>query len=165
MENIYRYLAFAVGFKVLYHFIMYKKYPMSQIEQELGVQNGFNVSDKTRYLIASCIAIPAIIIELLGWKEAGWTPLNPIKVDKQKKLFGGIYDYIRHPIYLCEFSWFATLSILMNSPFLLITSGIIAAPCCYHMCRSDEMQAINHFGDEYKRYMDKTGMFFPKMSQ
>mmetsp|Transcript_9128 Transcript_9128/g.8210 ORF Transcript_9128/g.8210 Transcript_9128/m.8210 type:complete len:227 (-) Transcript_9128:199-879(-) len=162
LSNYFRYAAFGCGTLCLYHFLLYPKYPIKDIQDGLGIPDKFDLNDKTRYLIASLIAIPAIIIELFGWKEAKWTPLNPAKFEKEKELFGGIYNYIRHPIYLCEFSWFYTLSLLLNNPSLLILSGVIMQPACYALCKADEMDAINHFGDRYKKYCDKTGFWFPK---
>eukprot|EP00484_Ammonia_sp_Unknown_P010661 CAMPEP_0197055902 /NCGR_PEP_ID=MMETSP1384-20130603/75200_1 /TAXON_ID=29189 /ORGANISM="Ammonia sp." /LENGTH=167 /DNA_ID=CAMNT_0042489655 /DNA_START=30 /DNA_END=530 /DNA_ORIENTATION=+ len=104
LANYFRYAAFGMGCAVIYHFWMYQKYPL-QAQQELGIPSEFSLSKKQRYLIASCIAIPALIVEALGWKEAKLTPLSPAKFETEKELFGGIYDYIRHPIYLSEFSW------------------------------------------------------------
>eukprot|EP01084_Bolivina_argentea_P111401 198773_1 len=115
-----RYAAWVTGSAVIYHFMLYPDHRLTKIENNLNIPNEFNLSKKQRYGIAAFIAIPAIIIELLGWKEAKWTVFAP---HTQKELFGGIYNYIRHPIYLCEFSWFYTLSILMNDPFLFIISG------------------------------------------
>ena len=166
IANYFRYAAFTCATIALYHFVLYTRYPLKQIEDKSGfeIPKQFNLSDKTRYLLASCIAIPALIIEFLGWKEAKWTMLNPGKFEKQKELFGGIYNYIRHPIYLGEFSWFYTISLLLNNPTLFIISGVIMQPACYSICKSDEMELINHFGDKYKKYCDKTGFWFPKLS-
>ena len=106
LSNYLRYAAFGFGTLAVYHFLLYPKYEVKEVKKTLGIPDKFDMNDRTRYFIASCIAIPAIIIELLGWKEAKWTPLNPAKFEKEKELSGGIYNYIRHPIYLCEFSWF-----------------------------------------------------------
>ena len=162
LANYFRYGVIGAGCMVLYHYLLYPRYPLKDMENSLGIPSKFNLSDKQRYFIASCIAIPAIIIELLGWKEAKWSPIIPSKADKQKQLFGGVYNYIRHPIWFCEYSWFYTLALLMNHPFLLLISGVIMQPSCYLICKYDEKDAIDHLGQEYQDYRKKVGFWFPK---
>eukprot|EP01083_Nonionella_stella_P044200 119097_1 len=163
-SNYYRYASFGFGALVLYHFLLYPNYPLKQVEKHLGISQTFRLSKKQRYLIASCIAIPALIIEFFGWKEAKSRPLNPGGQHASNyKIFGGIYNYVRHPIYICEFSWFYTLSLLLNNPFCLVLSGIVIQPACYHICKSDEMDATHILGDEYREYARRTGFWIPKM--
>eukprot|EP01084_Bolivina_argentea_P061476 112348_1 len=162
----FRWGILGAGALTMYHFLLYSKYPIKKMENKLNVSNKFNVSDKTRYIIASCIAIPALIVEILGWMEAKSAPLNPGKTQNiiyKAKLYGGVYNYMRHPIFFCEFTWCYTLSLLLNNPMLLVISGVIMQPACYIMCKFDEKDALNKFGNEYKQYMDRTGFWFPKL--
>ncbi len=164
-QRFYKYLTIAAGALATYHFILYPKYPLKEAENKLNIPSKFNLSKEWRFTIATCIAIPALIIEVLGWREIGMAPIDP---DKQefigyKELFGGIYNHIRHPIYFAEFSWFYTLSLLMNNPFCLLISGLIMQPACYDMCRQDEIECESRFGNEYKKYKEHTGFWFPKL--
>eukprot|EP00485_Elphidium_margaritaceum_P012852 CAMPEP_0202707978 /NCGR_PEP_ID=MMETSP1385-20130828/20250_1 /ASSEMBLY_ACC=CAM_ASM_000861 /TAXON_ID=933848 /ORGANISM="Elphidium margaritaceum" /LENGTH=228 /DNA_ID=CAMNT_0049366835 /DNA_START=28 /DNA_END=714 /DNA_ORIENTATION=- len=163
IANYCRYASFACGGLALYHFLLYPRYPLKEAEQNLNIPSQFGLSSTQRRIIASCIAIPAIIVELLGWKEAKSTPLNVTKIDHQKQMFGGIYDYVRHPIYFCEFSWMYTLSLLLDSPFLLAVSAVVMQPACYVLCKYDEQDAIHHFGESYKKYCKRTAFWIPNI--
>jgi protein-S-isoprenylcysteine O-methyltransferase Ste14 len=53
---------------------------------------------------------------------------------------------------------------LCNSPFLAIYS-IIWLPFFHLMSMAEERDLLIRYGDEYKTYMNGTGMYFPKTSR
>jgi len=73
----------------------------------------------------------------------------------------GLYSYIRHPQYLGLGMTGLGLSILWPR-FLVITLWTIMLALYYILARDEERRMTGQFGTEYRVYMDKTGMFFPK---
>lgn len=73
----------------------------------------------------------------------------------------GPYRWIRHPLYtvgLLAFIGFSLLSAMWVTPLLLM----VGAPVLIRRTRIEEQQLIQRFGDEYLRYMQTTGRFFPR---
>ena len=79
---------------------------------------------------------------------------------KGKLVTGGIYAYIRHPQYtgflLITFGMlleWATIPLLIMWPILFLLY--------YRLARKEEGYMEQEFGDEYRLYKSKTGMFLP----
>ncbi|NIO21200.1 MAG: isoprenylcysteine carboxyl methyltransferase, partial [Candidatus Aenigmarchaeota archaeon] len=76
----------------------------------------------------------------------------------------GIYTYMRHPqytgIYLAIFGqlihW-PTIPTLILFPFIFVAY--------YTLSRKEEKVMIKKFGDEYREYIKKVPMFFPRWEQ
>ncbi len=74
----------------------------------------------------------------------------------------GIYHYIRHPQYTgfflitlgMMFDWL-TLPMLIMWPLLMLLY--------YRLARREEADMEKEFGDEYRAYRARTGMFFPRL--
>jgi protein-S-isoprenylcysteine O-methyltransferase Ste14 len=72
----------------------------------------------------------------------------------------GLYRYLRHPQYAgflllalgALFEW-ATLPLLILWPVLAVMY--------YRLARKEEAELEEHFGDEWRHYAARTGMFFP----
>lgn len=74
----------------------------------------------------------------------------------------GVYKYIRHPQYAAHLVWaLAQLLLIPNwiagSSFLLFS-----IPLYFYRIPKEETMMIKQFGEEYKRYIKKTGRIFPK---
>jgi protein-S-isoprenylcysteine O-methyltransferase Ste14 len=97
------------------------------------------------------------------------------KPDSQRKedaLFGlekttalvtsGLYKYIRHPMYssLLFLAWgiFFKRPDWLNGILAIITTGFLIATA-----RVEEKEDILFFGPVYEEYMEKTGMFLPRV--
>jgi protein-S-isoprenylcysteine O-methyltransferase Ste14 len=75
----------------------------------------------------------------------------------------GIYSYIRHPQYtgfilmtLGLLIHWATIPLLVMWPLLVIQY--------YRLAKKEEKEMLSQFGEEYKEYMEKVPMFFPRLS-
>jgi protein-S-isoprenylcysteine O-methyltransferase Ste14 len=73
----------------------------------------------------------------------------------------GLYSYIRHPQYLGLGLTGLGLSILWPR-FLTITLWTVMLVLYYLLAKDEERRMANQFGSEYREYMSRTGMFFPK---
>lgn len=74
---------------------------------------------------------------------------------------GGLYSRIRHPQYLGLGLAGIGLSILWPR-FLVIALWAVMATLYFLLAKDEERRMLGQFGDEYGRYMDRTGMFLPR---
>ena len=74
----------------------------------------------------------------------------------------GVYKYIRHPIYTAHLLW-ALGQLLLIPNWIAGPSFILFTILLYfYRIPKEEDMMIKQFSEEYRRYMKKTGMIFPK---
>ena len=73
---------------------------------------------------------------------------------------GGVYRWIRHPQYLALATAGLGLAILWPR-FLTVVLWTLMVGVYYLLARDEERRMVNTFGDQYGRYMARTGMFMP----
>ena len=81
----------------------------------------------------------------------------------QKLITSGAYARIRHPIYTAAIlSQIAAVLFLLNA--LLIVNAFACILIAYHKAKLEEklLSSKEAFGLAYIRYIERTGMFFPK---
>jgi len=66
----------------------------------------------------------------------------------------GIYSVVRHPQYL-GFMLFVFSLVLMSQHWLSVFSGVMGSALFYKDVLREEQMAIEKFGDDYRRYMQK----------
>jgi protein-S-isoprenylcysteine O-methyltransferase Ste14 len=73
---------------------------------------------------------------------------------------GGVYNFIRHPLYssLLILTWGIFFKILSGAGLAL---ALVASLLLIATARSDEAECIQTFGPEYREYMQRTRMFIP----
>ncbi|NHI82995.1 MAG: isoprenylcysteine carboxylmethyltransferase family protein [Candidatus Thorarchaeota archaeon] len=71
----------------------------------------------------------------------------------------GPYGRIRHPSYASYLLCFLGLFLLL--PSVVSCLLFLGFPGYYILADSEELNLMNHFGDEYRAYMKKTGRFLP----
>lgn len=166
--SYFRWTSFCIATLGIYNYLLYNKYRLKNIETLFNIPKTFGITNKTRYRISGFIGFFALIIEFLGWKEIGLLPLIPnenIIRNNEKQLVNGIYKYIRHPIYVCEFSWMFNIAFILDDPMLMLFSIFMWTPAGYLLCKFDEKELLDIFGDEYKKYMINTGFIVPKLNK
>jgi len=77
---------------------------------------------------------------------------------------GGLYSRIRHPQYLGLGLAGIGLSILWPR-FLVVALWAVMATLYYLLAKDEERRMLGQFGEEYRRYMDRTGMFLPRRAE
>jgi protein-S-isoprenylcysteine O-methyltransferase Ste14 len=73
---------------------------------------------------------------------------------------GGLYRWIRHPQYLALGATGLGLAILWPR-FLTIVLWVVMVGLYYLLARDEERRMVNQFGDRYREYIARTGMFLP----
>lgn len=108
-------------------------------------------------LFAAVIGIPALILMLVGVRDAGEEAIRP---RKEHTMYGGIYQKIRHPQAAGEVFLFLVIALLLNSPFLALFS-LVYFPIFWIMCWAEEQDLLLRYGEAYAEYCRKVGRFFP----
>ena len=77
----------------------------------------------------------------------------------------GSYRYVRHPVYAAFSSVGALgLALYFNHPVFLI--WVVAVQLLWHwLVRFEEQSMVEEFGEEYERYMQRTGRFIPRFGR
>ena len=112
-----------------------------------------------------------VVIAILGFALMQWAQITlanswsdtPRMMKEQTLITSGPYHFIRHPIY--------TAFILILSSTLFVSSNWLIGLCWAGMTilevvsriRFEESLMIEYFGDQYRKYMKKTGRLFPKL--
>jgi protein-S-isoprenylcysteine O-methyltransferase Ste14 len=116
-------------------------------------------------LLLACIAPLALGIQSLRIRGK---PNKEERPDSQllaferttKLVTGGIYKYIRHPLYssLLLLAWGAFFKAPTQTG---ITLALLAALFLNATAKADEAECVQTFGTEYQEYMQRTKMFIP----
>ena len=113
-------------------------------------------------LIGILITIPCLIILLKGMRDAGQESIQP---SKETPMYGGIYNYIRHPQSLGEFPLFIAIAFIVNSWFLIILMSVYVIIYVPIMIYYEEQDLIKRFGEKYRQYQKRTGALFPRFKK
>ncbi len=111
-------------------------------------------------IIGVIILIPCTIIWIFGVKAAGSESMTP---STETRMYGGIYNHIRHPQTIGEFPWFVVCALFINSLFLVIWTTLFIVIYTPIMIHFEEKDLVKRFGDAYREYQQRTGAIFPKI--
>ena len=116
------------------------------------------------------LGIPMVILAAwIIWRAhadlgRNWSPSLEV-VQEQKLVTEGIYRTLRHPIYTAMFLFTIAQALLLQN-WLAGLGGLLSFIPIYLMrVPREEQMMIDHFGDQYRDYMRKTGRFFPRLSR
>ncbi|MFW9918592.1 MAG: methyltransferase family protein [Candidatus Thorarchaeota archaeon] len=109
-------------------------------------------------ILAVLIAIPSFLLMGLGVRDAGEETLRP---KKEHEMYGGIYNWIRHPQSLGEVWTGHIIALVLNSTFLFLFS-FLWIPIFFYMSIVEERDLILRYGESYIEYRRQVGMYFPK---
>jgi len=74
----------------------------------------------------------------------------------------GPYRWVRHPLYTVGSSFVVSLGLTADSWFIAAL-GILAFVVMAVRTPAEEANLIAKFGDEYRRYMERTGRYLPRL--
>jgi endonuclease/exonuclease/phosphatase (EEP) superfamily protein YafD/protein-S-isoprenylcysteine O-methyltransferase Ste14 len=148
----YRFAAMALMFLIMGNYIVYYFYPLP-----LPLPHTFPWAWWVSGLIAALLAIPSGYLVVRGMRDAGAEAAAP---RPEQKLFGGIYNHIRHP-QAWEAVWWFVLALALHSPFLTLFS-LLLLPVEYTMVMAEERDLVLRFGQQYEDYRQRTGAFWPR---
>ena len=73
----------------------------------------------------------------------------------------GPYRWVRHPFYVCAALVTLAVSLISANAFFLVAGGLILL-LLFFRTRVEEANLVSRFGEDYRKYMDRTGRFFPR---
>lgn len=74
----------------------------------------------------------------------------------------GVYNRIRHPMYLSEILLYLGLLIISMSLAAAVV-WLVAIGFLYLICRYEERLLLNRFGEEYRSYIREVPMWLPRL--
>ena len=89
------------------------------------------------------------------------TPTVSIREEHQL-VTEGPYRYIRHPLYTFGFIAMVGMAVLAANWFILAML-LVAMTAIFARTQQEEEKLIERFGDEYVRYMERTGRYLPRL--
>lgn len=114
--------------------------------------------------IAAVIGLPCCWLMYWTLSSLGKNLTNTVVTRAEAQLVvGGPYRWVRHPFYV-------TTALLIGSVSLISCSGLIAVGGTLVLTLlavrtpREERKLIDKFGDEYVRYAERTGRFFPRFN-
>ncbi|MBN1216024.1 MAG: isoprenylcysteine carboxylmethyltransferase family protein [Candidatus Lokiarchaeota archaeon] len=110
-------------------------------------------------IIGIILLIPCVILFIKAIKDAGKESLFP---SPDTKMYGGMYNHIRHPQSISEFSFHTILGFFVNSWFMILFSLLWIIFYLPIMLTIEEKDLIKRYGDSYRNYRKETGMIIPK---
>ncbi|MHA1998733.1 MAG: methyltransferase family protein [Promethearchaeota archaeon] len=117
-------------------------------------------SNYTGAMIAGIIILVICVpIMAKGEMDAGSETMKP---SKDTKMYGGIYNHIRHPQTLGEWPTFIGMGFFINSWFIVILFLVWVIIYTPIMISLEEKDLVRRFGDAYREYQKRTGALFPK---
>ncbi|MDH3602294.1 MAG: isoprenylcysteine carboxylmethyltransferase family protein, partial [Candidatus Tectomicrobia bacterium] len=111
-----------------------------------------------------CIGWSGVNLGLLIWTHQSlgpnWSRRLQIPAE-QTIVTHGPYQWVRHPMYtlLCGF-YLSTAFAASNALILIVSLGM--AWGLYVRVQQEEHMMLQHFGDDYRAYMQRTGRFLPR---
>lgn len=92
-----------------------------------------------------------------------WSSILEIR-ENHKLIQTGPYKKIRHPMYTHFWLLIISQGLILNN-YLVLIYGILAWGILYFLrVKKEEEMMVEEFGNEYKKYMKKTGRLFPKFN-
>ncbi|GAB4069721.1 isoprenylcysteine carboxylmethyltransferase family protein [Ancylobacter sonchi] len=89
-----------------------------------------------------------------------WSVTLEIK-DSHKLITGGVYRYVRHPMYSAFFLW-AVAQLILIPNWIAGPAGVIGFGILYlFRVGREEAMMLDTFGDEYRAYMARTARIVP----
>lgn len=91
-----------------------------------------------------------------------WSPVPRIR-EGQSLVTAGVYRHIRHPMYAAH--WLQALAQALLLENWLAGPLVLAFFLPIYLMRvgREEQMMLDHFGDQYRQYMDRTGRAVPRL--
>ena len=110
-----------------------------------------------------------LIIGLIVLASAAYLAWNGIKIvfaevrgNNPCVIRKGVFNIIRHPMYLAEMLLYLGLLIFSTS-LTAVVVWIIAIGFLHYLSRYEEKMLVVRFGDEYRQYMKDVPMYIPRI--
>jgi len=87
-----------------------------------------------------------------------------LKVARQHSLVtNGVYRRIRHPMYTAHLLWAIAQGLLLANWFAGWAFLVLSIPLYIMRIPKEEQMMLEHFGEQYRSYIDRTGRLIPRI--
>ena len=107
-------------------------------------------------LLAWPLMLLGIVVFVIGFCQIYWA-----KFTGKGAVAIGLYKYIRHPQYIA-LAVVGLGACLYWSRFIVIVAFVSMLCLYYFLARVEERICLEKFGESYRRYLERTGMFLPR---
>jgi protein-S-isoprenylcysteine O-methyltransferase Ste14 len=112
-------------------------------------------------------ALMAAAVWLLWRSHADLGRHWSVKVELQEDhqlVTQGVFNYIRHPIYAAHLLWGIAQPLLLWNWIAGLSMLLFSLPLYLYRIPKEEEMMAEAFGEEYHRYMKRTGRYFPRLN-
>ena len=113
------------------------------------------------HLVVSVLfLVPAVFFGVGGVMELGLRVSEthrPVAVVET-----GVYAHVRHPQYFGGFLAHLGVSVLLSARDSLLLSPVVLV-LLYIVCRKEEAELVNEFGEDYAEYRERVPMLLPRI--
>ncbi|MFC1563255.1 protein-S-isoprenylcysteine O-methyltransferase [candidate division KSB1 bacterium] len=121
-------------------------------------------------LVFGCVgaAIFAAALWLL-WRshaDLGCNFSPELQIRKEHSLItGGVYRYIRHPMYSAHWLWGIAQALLLQNWVAGLVFMAVLLPLYLLRVPHEEQLMLEHFGEEYRLYMNRSSRIIPRLQR
>ena len=114
--------------------------------------------------IGTALFMAALVLLWRSHADLGKNWSATLQIKKGHSLVtGGVYQYMRHPMYAAHLLWAIAQALLLANwvagPAFLVT----LVPLCLLRLPREEKMLLDHFGEQYRLYMNQTGRVIPHL--
>lgn len=91
-----------------------------------------------------------------------WSPRLEIR-EGHSLVTEGVYRRIRHPMYAAHWLWGIAQALLLQNWVAGPAFLVPFVPLYFLRVAREERMLLEHFGEEYRRYMERTGRIIPRL--
>lgn len=112
------------------------------------------------------VALFALALWLLWRSHAdlarNWSPKLEL-MEGHALVTNGVFRHIRHPMYAAHWLWGVAQVFLLQNWVAGFSMLVCLIPMYLYRVRVEEQMMLDHFGEEYRSYMDRTGGLIPRL--
>jgi protein-S-isoprenylcysteine O-methyltransferase Ste14 len=87
-----------------------------------------------------------------------------LRITEQHSLVtNGVYRYIRHPLYTAHLLWAIAQGLLLSNWLAGWAFLVLSVPLYVVRVPKEEQMMLEHFGEQYREYMSRTGRLIPRI--
>ena len=113
--------------------------------------------------VGVAIGLPAVALGIWTFRSLGRNITDTVVTRREHTLItSGPYRYVRHPFYVTSALAFAANALMTANWFIALTGFAFLALLLIRTATEEE-KLVERFGDDYRRYMARTGRFFLRL--
>jgi protein-S-isoprenylcysteine O-methyltransferase Ste14 len=91
-----------------------------------------------------------------------WTPTLGFR-DNHQLVTAGVFQYVRHPMYAAHLLWGVATPLMLHNWIAGFAFLLVSGVQYLSRVSAEEQMMLEQFGEQYERYMQRTGRIIPKL--